>query len=334
MAIVLIIMTHKTYITRAKTSKTIEYFLKDNPVQDKSKLDYIKSLRVPPAWQNVKISVNPKSHILATGTDSAGRLQYIYNPAFRAKKEQEKFERILKFAQALPRMRRLNAKHLKRKKYDRQKVLACVVQLMDQAYFRVGNDVYAQQNQSYGLTTIRSKHVTVKGPTITFDFIGKSNKRHVKHITDKILAKVVKTLDELPGYEVFKYYDDAGNLKDVKSADVNAYIKEIMGSEFTAKDFRTWGGTLLASAELASTAPASTPRERKKTITACVKKVAKKLGNTPAIARASYIDPRLFQAYESNQDLAKIWGAVQRMKRTDYVNPDEQCVLKVLKTAA
>ncbi len=325
-------MAKQTYVTRRRSGKSYHYFEGDEQIKDDTKVDFYNSLRIPPAWQNVKIAPGSRARILATGTDKAGRLQYIYNPTFRARQEQAKFERIIRFARALPRMRRLTAKHLKHRKYDREKVLACIVRLMDQAYFRVGNDVYAKENQSYGLTTIRSKHVSVKGDTITFDFVGKSNKRHVKHITDRSLARIVKKLDELPGYEVFKYYDDDGQLKDVKSGDVNTYIKEIMGEEFTAKDFRTWGGTLLASAELASAAPAATPKERKKAVTMCVKKVAKKLGNTPAIARGSYIDPRLINAYEANQDLGRIWRTVQKMKKTAYLSADEQCVMQVLET--
>lgn len=326
-------MNSKTPISRHKQGKHYRYFVGDKQITDTKQLAYFKSLRIPPAWKEVKIAPGKRGRILATGIDKAGRLQYIYNPTFRARQEQAKFARTLRFARMLPRMRRITSRHLKHKKYDRKKVLACIVRLMDEAYFRVGNDQYVRENQSYGLTTIRSKHVTVKGDTIVFDFIGKSHKKHVKSVTDRTLARIVKRLDELPGYEVFKYYDHEGKLKDVKSADVNAYIKEIMGEEFTAKDFRTWGGTLLASAELATAATSTTERDRKKAITLCVKKVAKKLGNTPAIARSSYIDPRLIAAYESNQDLGRVWRTVQKMKRTAYLSPDEQCVLKVLDAA-
>jgi DNA topoisomerase I len=327
------IMSQKQFITQRKAGKNYHYFLGGKRIENEDQINYYKSLRIPPAWEKVKISPSRRAHILATGIDRAGRLQYIYNPLFRARQERKKFERTLRFAQALPRMRRITAQHLKHRKLDREKVLACILRLMDQAYFRVGNDVYAKQNQSYGLTTIRSKHISVQGDTITFDFVGKSNKKHIRRVSDRALAKIIKKLDELPGYEIFKYHDESGHLRDVKSSDVNAYIKELMGEEFTAKDFRTWGGTLLASAALSSTAPAATERERKKTITTCVKTVAKKLGNTPAIARSSYIDPRLLNAYQSNNNLSSIWHTVQKMKKTAYLSPDEQCVLKVLSTA-
>lgn len=323
-------MNVKPAVTRKKIGKSFQYFLDGTRLTDKKQLEYFKSLRIPPAWQNVQIFGSKRTKILATGIDKAGRLQYIYNPAFRARQEAAKFERTLRFARALPRLRRITARHLKHKTLDKEKVLACIVRLMDQAYFRVGNDVYAKENQSYGLTTLRSKHLSVKGDTVMFDFIGKSNKKHTKHITDRTLARIIKKLDELPGYEVFKYYDDSGQLKDIKSSDVNAYVKDLMGEEFTAKDFRTWGGTLLASAELAALNPRLQDKERKKAVTVCVKKVARKLGNTPAIARSSYIDPRLINAFTNKQDLGRIKRMVQRMKRTAYLSSDEQCVLQIL----
>lgn len=324
----------KQFVERKRNGRKFDYFFNAQQIRNKEELAYFKSLGIPPAWQYVRISKNKKARILATGQDKAGRLQYIYHPAFRARQEKEKFERILRFAEALPRMRRITAEHLNHKDLDQQKVLACVVRLMDRAYFRVGNEVYAKENQTYGLTTLRSKHTDVKGNTIVFNFIGKSGQEHEKTINDKKLAKIVKQLDDLPGYEIFKYYDDDGKLHAVDSNDVNIYIKDLMGDEFSAKDFRTWGGTLLAAAELAQTERSRSPRERQKDVTACVKNVAKKLGNTPAIARASYIDPRIISAYVVTNDLMKVYETVQQMDRISYLSADEHCVLNLLQRTA
>ncbi len=317
----------KKLYRRERKGRGFAYYDKSELISDKDTLSYIKSLVVPPAWENVEIAGNKNARILAKGTDKAGRQQYVYNPKFRAKQEQAKFERILTFAETLPRMRKVTSKHLAHRKLDKQKVLACIVRLMDQAYFRVGNEVYAKENQSYGITTLRSKHTDVNGDTIVFDFVGKSGQRHVKHITDKKLAAIVKRLDDLPGYEIFKYYDDEGVLQQVKSSDVNEYIKEIMGSEFTAKDFRTWGGTVLASAEFAKAEIPPTQTARKKAISSCVKRVAKKLGNTPTVARSSYIDPRIIDAYTTGYDYRKLRGTVEKMRKTQYLSTDEKCLL-------
>ena len=200
------------------------------------------------------------------------------------------------------------AKDLAHRRLDKAKVLACVVRLIDEAYFRVGNDRYAKANHSYGITTLRSKHATITSTQVTFDFVGKSGKEHVKTIKDGTIARILKQLDELPGYELFRYKDEKGTMHDIHPADVNAYIKTYMGEEFTAKDFRTWGGTLLATSallqdDLESSASATA---RKKAVTAVVKRVAKRLGNTPAIARSSYFDPRVIVAYEDGKSLAKV----------------------------
>ncbi len=327
------------FIHRQKIGKGYRYILNDEAVTDKDILSYCKFLGIPPAWQDVQIARNRRAKILATGVDGAGRVQYIYNPAFRAKQEQAKFERVLRFARALPHMRRVVDRDLRRRKLDYPKVMATIISIMDQTYIRVGNDTYAKEHNSYGLTTLRSRHTTVCGNTIVFDFIGKSGKHHVKRIEDRTLARIVRQLDNLPGYEVFKYYDDNGGLKDVKSSDVNNYIKSVMGEEFSAKDFRTWAGTLIASSELAASSRdeerAESERERKKAVTVCVRKVAKKLGNTPAIARSSYIDPRIIKTFMDGDDLRKVWGTVKNMKQqkgSEYLSPDERCVLSVLET--
>ncbi|MBA3757999.1 DNA topoisomerase IB [Candidatus Saccharibacteria bacterium] len=320
----------KKVIGRKRTGrKSFNYYVRDIKIIDEQSLDYFRSLKIPPAWQDVQIFQNQKARILATGMDDAGRMQYIYHPTFRARQDKEKFERTLRFARALPNMRRLTLQHLDQVGLEREKVLACIVRLMDLAYFRVGNEVYAQENESYGLTTMRSKHVSVSGDTITFDFVGKSGKKHLKVVTDRQLADLVKRLDALPGYEVFKYFDESGLLKDVKSADVNEYIKEIMGEEFTAKDFRTWGGTLLASAELAKKERPRLENDRRKAVAECIKNVASSLGNTPAVTRSAYIDPRVLKAF-SNNKLFTVYQTVSSMNRETYLSADEHCVLELL----
>lgn len=324
------IVSHQRWYSRRRAGRGFRYFDDDERVTDQSLLEYFASLGIPPAWRDVQIAHNKRARILAIGSDGAGRRQYIYHPSFRAKQEQAKFERIVRFARALPRMREVTETHLAHKKLDREKVLACIVRLMDEAYFRVGNDVYAREHQSYGITTLRSKHTTVEGATIVFDFIGKSGQHQVKRITNRRLARIVKQLDELPGYEVFKYYDEDGHLTSTSSADVNAYIKDIMGEEFTAKDFRTWGGTLIAASELLQIEPASSDRERKKQVTARVKRVASRLGNTPAIARSSYIDPRVINSYMDGSDLRTLRTTMEKMEEDEFLTRDERCVLQLL----
>lgn len=304
-------------------------------ITDQTTLAYLKSLGIPPAWENVRIAPGQRSKILATGTDGAGRTQYIYNPAFRARQERSKYERIVRFAKVLPIMRRTVARDLKRPHLDYRKVMATILSIMDRTYMRIGNDSYARSNQSYGLTTLRSRHTSVSGDTVIFDFIGKSGQHHIQKITERSLARIVRQLDGLPGYELFKYYNGDGTLVDVKSQDVNAYIKDIMGEEFSAKDFRTWAGTLLASSELAAATetqgdvPGSDKQAmaiRKRAVTACVRKVARMLGNTPAIARSSYIDPRIIQKFMDGEPI----GTTKHVKNLRYMSPEEQYVLQIL----
>lgn len=323
----------KRFIERKKAGRKFHYFLDGGEIKGKAEIKRLDSLRVPPAWREVQISPSPHTRVQATGYDKAGRLQYIYHPDFRARQEKEKFERILKFARALPKMRETTDKHLRHSGLDREKVLATIVRLMDEAYFRVGNEEYARENQHYGVSTLRSKHVSFDGATVTFDFVGKSGQRQIQRLTDRRLANVLKKLDELPGYEIFKYYDSEGNLTKVSSDEVNGYIKEVMGEEFSAKDFRTWGGTLLATAELAAAERAGSLNERKKIVTACVKKVARRLGNTPAIARSSYIDPRVIASFVDSDDLVQVRQTVRDVGDRSYLSSDERCVLKLLEKA-
>jgi len=195
----------------------------------------------------VRIAKSPQTKVQVTGRDDAGRKQAIYSEIHRRRQEKLKFDRIMRFAMQLPKLRKQLKRDLARKRLGKEKVLACVVSLIDEAYFRVGNDRYAREHQTYGVTTLRSKHADITNTSVTFDFIGKSGQHHVKRIKDQQLARIIKQLDVLPGYEIFRYQDTHGAMHDLHAGDVNAYIKEHMGEEFTAKDFRTWGGTLLAA---------------------------------------------------------------------------------------
>lgn len=324
----------KRFIERVRRGGGFDYVHDGQLVTNKDELAYFKSLGIPPAWKDVKIAASRNARILATGLDKADRLQYVYHPKFRAKQEHAKFERILRFAKALPSLRRQIRRDLARPKIDQRRVLAAVIELMDTEHFRVGNEVYARENQSYGLTTMRSKHVNVRSNQILFHFTGKSGQDHLKRITDRRIVKLIKQLDELPGYEIFKYYGADGQLQTVDSAEVNSYIKELMGDEFTAKDFRTWGGTIIAASELIQIERPTSLRERRKVVTICVNTVAKRLGNTPAIARASYIDPRIIKAFVESNELTNAARALGQIKKLPHLTNEEHCVLALLEKAA
>lgn len=322
----------KSFYTRRKVGSSFHYFKNDEKITDASTIERINKLVIPPAWQEVKIATSKGARVQATGRDAAGRAQAIYHASYRLRQEKLKFDRILRFANKLPVLRKQLDKDIARKRLGKEKVLACIVKLIDHSYFRVGSDIYAKQNQTYGVTTLRSKHVQFTQNTVTFDFIGKSGQAHTKKIKDAQLASIIKQLDELPGYELFRYQDTKGKMHDLHSNDVNAYIKEHMGEEFTAKDFRTWGGTLVATAtiltqELEDSASAT---ERKKALSTVIKSVAKRLGNTPAIAKSSYIDPRIFTAYDDGKTFPKLRTTMKAMRPRKYLSVEEQCVLKVL----
>lgn len=323
----------KSFITRKKHGKKYDYFYKGDKIADAAEIERINKLAIPPAWKDVEISHSKSAKIQAKGFDKAGRAQSIYHPTFRIKQDKLKFDKILRFAEQLPSLRKQIDKDLSRKKLGKEKVLACIVKLIDEAYFRVGNEQYAKDHETYGVTTLRSKHSKFKGTTVTFDFVGKSGKEHVKTIDNPKLVRIIKQLDEKPGHEIFRYEDAEGKMHDLHAKDVNEYIKKHIGSEFSAKDFRTWGGTLLAtSAILKDTLDASASQTaRKKAVTKIIKSVAKKLGNTPAIARSSYIDPRVIVAYEDTVTLPKFRETVAKMRPKKYMSIDEQSVLELLK---
>lgn len=320
---------------RNKKGKGFSYSDKDgNKVIDEKLVSFFKSLVIPPAWTKVEINSSPRAKIQATGLDIKGRKQYIYNPKFRQKQEQEKFDRIIHFADQLETMRRVTGQHLRRRKLTREKVLATMVRLLDTAFFRPGNENYSKENASYGLTTLRSKHLEVQGNEMIFSYKGKSGQFQEKHVVDARLSKIVQELDELPGYEIFKYIDENEAIIDVKSQDLNQYIREIMGEEFSAKDFRTWAGTVIAAISLEEMGASDEIDQKKleKNIRQAVVAVSEKLGNTPAIARSSYIDPRIIENYTEGKTLKVFEKEVNKLlKSNQNLSVEELGVLCLLK---
>lgn len=294
---------------------------------------WIKGLAIPPAWTEVEITLDEKARVLASGRDDAGRKQYIYSDSWREAQDRRKFDRITRFAETLETMRRVTGQHLILEGMSREKVLACMVRLIDAAYFRPGSERYSQENDSYGLTTMRSKHLTIEGDELIFDYQGKSGQQQHRVVEDERLAEVVAQLDDIPGHEIFKYYDDDGHKVRVDSQDLNDYIHDIMGEDFSAKDFRTWAGTSLAALALDELGPGEDEKTSQKNIVEVIKRVAERLGNTPSIAKASYIDPRVVESYLDGRTLSHFRALVkQELKGDTLVGPDEQAVLTLLKS--
>lgn len=302
-------------------------------VREEKVLARIDGLKVPPAWEDVRVARGPSAKVQAIGYDSAGRLQYLYSERYRERKEREKFEKIFRFADTLPMMRKTTSDHLRRKKLDREKVLATMTRLMNAAYFRVGEERYARQNKTYGIATLRRKHLRIEGDTMIFEYTGKWGQKQRKAVTDGKLREVVEECVALPGHEVFKYLDESGEVRDVKSRDLNMYIKEVMGEEFTAKDFRTWAGTLIAATMLAELGPVGESKQAEKNVLAAVDRVAERLGNTRNIARSSYISPRVIDHYLEGSVIAYYGENIEEVLVAQQVDltEEEQALLKLLK---
>lgn len=320
---------------RKKRGKGFIYLDKNGSAVTDNKLKlYFKSLVIPPAWERVEINTSQKARIWVTGFDAKGRKQYIYNSKFRQSQEKQKFDRILRFAAQLEHMRRVTGQHLRKRKPNREKVLATMVRLLESAFFRPGNEFYARENKSFGLTTMRSKHLKIEGNEMIFSYRGKSGQQQEKHVLDGRLTKIVQELDEMPGYEIFKYIDETQNIHDVKSNDLNEYIREIIGEEFSAKDFRTWAGTVIAAMVLdeIGAVKASEQKKLSKNVRQAVVRVSEKLGNTPAIARNSYIDPRVIDNYMQGKTISYFKNEVDKLLKTnEQLSVEELGVLCLLK---
>jgi DNA topoisomerase I len=289
-------------ISRVGGRRGIEYRGPDgSPIEDEATLERIRKLAIPPAWTEVWICPNPVGHIQAVGRDQRGRKQYRYHADWREVRDAAKFDRVAAFGRALPKLRRRIERDLRRPGLPREKVLAAVVRLLEITLIRVGNPEYARANKSFGLTTMRDRHVKVRGAEAIFEFRGKSGKPHRTGFRDRRLARVVAACQDVPGQRLFQYLDGEGVRHAVGSADVNAYLREAMGEDFSAKDFRTWAGTLAAARALLLTEPAETEAQAKARVATCVKAVAGLLGNTPAVCRACYIHPEVIDAYSQGR---------------------------------
>jgi DNA topoisomerase-1 len=285
-------------IQRKRAGKGFSYLGADGKrLTDPETLDRIKHLSIPPAWTHVWICPIPNGHIQVTGRDARGRKQYRYHARWREVRDETKFSRMLAFGQALPQIRKRLEKDLARSGLPKEKILATVIQLMETTLIRVGNPEYARNNHSFGLTTLRDQHANINGSKIHFKFRGKSGKIHEIDVKDRQLAKVVKRCQDLPGHELFQYVDDAEQTHTITSHDVNSYLKEITGQDFTAKDFRTWYGTVLGIETLREVGESDTQAEAKKNIVQTIKLVAERLGNTTAVCKKYYIHPAVLNSY-------------------------------------
>jgi DNA topoisomerase-1 len=285
-------------ITRVRSGRGFRYRLPDGgTLRDPEALARIRALAIPPAWTSVWICPRPDGHVQATGRDARGRKQYRYHARFRAVREETKYGRLLLFGAALPRIRARVEEDLGRRGLPREKVLALVVRLLERTLIRVGNREYTRQNRSFGLTTMRGRHVDVAGSTVRFEFRGKSGKWQSVRITDRRLAALVRRCQEMPGQELFQYDDPDDGRRSIGSSDVNAYLREITGEEFTAKDFRTWAATVLAAGALRDLAAFDATPRAKRELAGAVEAVAKKLGNTPAVCRKCYVHPTIVDAW-------------------------------------
>lgn len=301
-------------------------------VRDAATLKRIKSLVIPPAWTDVWICADARGHLQAVGRDARGRKQYRYHLDWRTIRDETKFNRMIAFGKALPEIRRHVRRAIRKKGMSREKILAAVVRLLEITALRVGNDEYAQENKSFGLTTLQDRHARVNGATIEFNFRGKSGKHQSVSVEHPILARIVRKCQDLPGQELFQYLDEAGKVRDVTSSDVNEYLATITGKDFTAKDFRTWTGTVLAALALREFEPIGSKAKAKKNIVRAINHVAQRLGNTPAVCKKCYIHPVIFDSYLDGALVAALRRSAEREMRTSLtrLRPEEAAVVTLL----
>jgi DNA topoisomerase I len=317
-------------IRRVRRGKSFSYLSpRGRVITDEATLKRIRSLAIPPAWTDVWIACDPHAHLQATGRDARGRKQYRYHPRWRDVRHQSKYDRLVPFARALPALRRRVETDLRHPALTKDKVVAAVVELLGKTFIRIGNIEYARTNKSFGLTTLRDGHVQIDGAELRFEFRGKSGVRQSLSFSDARLARIVKRCQDLPGQELFQYVDENGHRRQVTSADVNAYLREVTGAEFTAKDFRTWAGTLLAAVALRDEKAQTSERKAKSVIARAVERVAKHLGNTPTVCRTCYIHPYVLECYADGTLPEKL---ANTRRRARGLSPDESAVLALLET--
>jgi DNA topoisomerase-1 len=319
-------------ITRRRAGRGFSYRSPDGRlVRDPETLARIRALAIPPAWRDVWICPAPNGHLQAVGRDARGRKQYRYHARWHERRGAAKFGRMLAFAEALPRIRARCDEDLAKPGLPREKVLAAVVRLLELTLIRVGNDEYARLNRSFGLTTLRDRHARVEGTAIRFRFRGKSGQSHEVGLRDRRLAGIVRRCQELPGQELFQYMDDAGEVRDVASDDVNGYLREASGDEFTAKDFRTWAGTVLAYRALLALQPGDDERTSRRNVVEAIRQTADRLGNTPAVARGSYVHPAVLEAYlDGRLGSALVDAAEEQSAPPGSATPDEEAAVVAL----
>lgn len=322
-------------ISRRRVGKGFSYRgLDGKPVKDKAVLSRIRALAIPPAWTGVWICPDAAGHIQATGRDAKGRKQYRYHPAFRQSRESAKFSHMLAFAKALPGLRDRIQADMSRRGLPREKVLATIVHLLETTLIRVGNADYAKQNRSFGLTTLRDRHVAIEGNSLRFRFKGKSGREWNLGFRDRRVAAIVRRCQELPGQQLFQYLDEEGARQHVTSNDVNAYLREVTGQDVTAKDFRTWAGTVLAAMALREFGAIDSEAQAKRNIKAAIEHVAGRLGNTVTICRKCYVHPEILTAYSSGEPfLSQVAEQVEQALRDDLpaLRPEEAAVLALLR---
>jgi DNA topoisomerase-1 len=323
----------KPGMQRKRSGKGFRYVGVDGAtIRDKTVLARIRSLVIPPARKDVWICPYANGHLQATGRDARGRKQSRYHPHWREVRDENKYERMMTFAKALPGIRRRVEDDLATPGLPRQKVLATIVRLLEVTFIRVGNEAYAKENKSYGLTTMRGRHVRVKGSTVTFDFKGKSGVHHTIDLNDRRMAKIVKRCQDLPGYELFQYVDEDGSHHAVDSSDVNEYLKEISNQPFTAKDFRTWAGTVLACMMLREFEQFETDKQAKTNVTRAIEQVAARLGNTPSVCRKCYVHPVILDCYLSGVMIETVKQRVkdEKLEHAAAMRKDELAVMQLL----
>ena len=319
-------------IKRIKRGKGFIYVNSKGEIIRKNRaISRFKSLVIPPAWENVSICDEENGHIQAVGRDKRGRKQYIYHKKWEEFSNTNKFSRLIEFGESLPVIRRHVEKDLRKKSLLRNKILAVIIKLLEETLIRIGNKIYAEQNQSFGLTTLKNRHIKIKGATLNFHFNGKGGKPFDLTISNKILSKIVKKCQDLPGQYLFQYLDEEGNCQPIESTDVNHYLNSIIEKNFTAKDFRTWGATILAAENLNQFPPEKDEKAIERNIVQAVKQTAKELNNTPAVCRKYYIHSDILEAYRTGY-LSKVFSSTSSQRNSRYgLNKVEKNVLKILK---
>lgn len=320
-------------ITRHRAGKG--FFYRDTSgerITDKKAIERINSLAIPPAWTDVWICPSPNGHLQATGRDTKGRKQYRYHPRWRESRDENKYEHMIAFGKALPAIRERVDQDLRKRGLPKEKVVAAVVHLLEATLIRVGNDQYAKENKSYGLTTMRDRHVDINGSTISFNFNGKAGIEHEIDLQDRRLAAIVKRCQDLPGQHLFQYIDENGDRQAVDSSDVNDYLKEITGEHFTAKDFRTWAGTMLAAEALSGFEEFDSETKAKHNVVEAIESVSKKLGNTPSICRKCYVHPAVIDAYLEGDTVKTLEQRAERelQMNLEKLAPEEAAVMALL----